>query len=61
MTTTQWATAGDFNYDVGFAVMNAKGGEPDRRHRQLAPAGALRPRPAMKAYGYPAARPFNGQ
>ena len=62
-TTSAWAGSGDFDYDVGFAVMNENasgqsltgvvGGYPI--------AFNLARGLTYKAYGYPAASPFNGQ
>ena len=62
-TTSAWAGSGDFDYDVGFAVMNENasgqsltgvvGGYPI--------AFNLARGLTYKAYGYPAANPFNGQ
>ena len=60
-TTTQWATAGDYNYDVGFAVMNVKGTTLTQATGSYVLASGAAPGQTMKAYGYPAARPFNGQ
>jgi hypothetical protein len=63
LTTEQWRTAGDFDYDVGFAVMNE-----NAANRSLTevvtgyPISFNQARGlAYKAYGYPAARPFDGQ
>jgi hypothetical protein len=63
LTTTQWRTSGDFDYDVGFAVMNENasgqsltdvvGGYPIAFNQ----ARGL----TYQAFGYPAARPFDGQ
>ena len=62
-TTSAWANSGDFDYDVGFAVMNENssgqsltnvvGGYPI--------AFNLARGLTYKAYGYPAASPFNGE
>ena len=50
-----------YNYDVGFAVMNAKGTTLTQATGSYALASGAAPGQTMKAYGYPAARPFNGQ
>jgi hypothetical protein len=62
-TTSQWATTGDYNYDVGFAVMNANGSGQSLTDvtGSYAPVFNAAKNQTMKAYGYPAARPFNGQ
>jgi V8-like Glu-specific endopeptidase len=62
-TTTQWRNGEDYDYDAAFAVMNENasgqsltgvvGGFPIAFN---AARGQQ-----MKAYGYPAAKPFNGQ
>jgi hypothetical protein len=62
ITTPQWAGYGDFNYDVGFAVMLENGtqsltdlvGGYDITFDQ---ARGL----TYQAFGYPAARPFDGK
>ncbi len=63
LTTTQWATAGDFNFDVGFAVMNtnAAGQSLTDVTGSYAPVWNPARGQVMKANGYPAAKPFNGQ
>jgi len=64
LTTSQWQNGEDYDYDAAFVVMNENslgqslsditaGGQPIAFN---APRGQT-----MKAYGYPAARPFNGQ
>jgi hypothetical protein len=64
LTTDAWKNSGDFDYDAGFAVMNENaagqsltevtgGGQPIAFKQ---PTGLT-----YKAYGYPAARPFDGQ
>jgi hypothetical protein len=62
ITTSQWANSGDYNYDVGFAVMNDLGGRSltsvTGGYTPLFNGPTLQ---TMKAYGYPAARPFDGQ
>ncbi len=62
LTTDQWKNSGDFDYDVGFAVMGTLNGAhlTDVTH-SYAPAFNAPRRQTMKAYGYPAAKPFNGQ
>lgn len=62
-TTTQWANSGDFEFDAGFAVMNA-----DATGRSLTdvvgsyPVAFNQARGLLyKSYGYPAASPYNGQ
>ena len=63
MTTNQWRTSGDFNHDVGFAVMNTLSG----RTLTAAVGGSypiafnLGYNLTFDAYGYPAASPYNGQ
>ena len=64
LTTTQWATAGDFDYDIGFAVMNENGS--GQSLTQVTGGGQpiafnLATGLSYQAYGYPAARPFDGQ
>jgi hypothetical protein len=64
LTSSQWASSGDFNYDIGFAVMNKNasgqslttatgGGQPISFNQARGSA--------YKIYGYPAARPFDGK
>ncbi|PRX44519.1 V8-like Glu-specific endopeptidase [Prauserella shujinwangii] len=62
-TTSQWANSGDFNYDAGFAVMNE-----DSSGRSLTDVVGSYPIAfnlarglTYTAYGYPAARPFDGE
>jgi V8-like Glu-specific endopeptidase len=62
LTTTGWATSGDFSYDNGAAVVNLSGG------RALTdvvggrnPAFNYTRQQTYAAHGYPAAPPFNGQ
>lgn len=62
LTTTQWATSGDFNYDVGFAVM------AEQSTKSLTDVTGSYPiafnlgyRLQFKAYGYPHAAPYDGQ
>jgi hypothetical protein len=62
-TTSAWASSGDFNYDVGFAVMNenASGQSLTGVVGSYPIAFNLARGLTYKAYGYPAANPFNGQ
>jgi hypothetical protein len=64
LTTAEWKNGENYDYDAGFAVMNENasgqsltqvtgGGQPIAFNQ---PTGQT-----MKAYGYPAARPFNGE
>jgi hypothetical protein len=62
MTTSAWANAGDFSYDVGAAVMNTNGGAT--LTDTVGSRGAAFNQAAQQRYlshGYPAASPFNGQ
>jgi V8-like Glu-specific endopeptidase len=63
VTTDGWATTGDYNVDVGFAVMNknAAGQTLTGVTGSYAPVWNPVRGQEMKANGYPAARPFNGQ
>ncbi|BCW66122.1 peptidase [Arthrobacter sp. NicSoilB4] len=59
---TQWSSGGDMTYDTGFAVMNTLNGQTlsdvvGASGVQFNAARGL----AYKAFGYPAARPFNGE
>ena len=59
---TQWSAAGDMTYDTGFAVMNPLNGQSladvvGASGVQFNAARGL----SYKAFGYPAARPFNGE
>jgi hypothetical protein len=62
-TTSAWAGSGDFDYDVGFAVMNenASGQSLTGVVGSYPIAFNLARGLTYKAYGYPAASPFNGQ
>lgn len=61
-TTTQWANAGDFSYDVGFAVMAEQGGKSLTQVTGSYPiAFNLGYRLQFAAYGYPQAAPYTGQ
>jgi hypothetical protein len=62
MTTSAWATSGDFSYDLGAAVVNTNGGAT--LTDTVGSRGAAFNQPAQQRYlshGYPAAPPFNGQ
>ncbi len=63
LTTTAWATEGDFNHDVGFAVMaeNAAGQSLTDVTGSYDIAFNLGYGLTFDAYGYPAARPYDGQ
>lgn len=63
LTTTQWANSGDFNHDVGFAVMaeNSSGQSLTGVVSSYPIAFNLGYGLAFDAYGYPAATPYNGQ
>jgi V8-like Glu-specific endopeptidase len=63
LTTSQWASSGDFDYDVGFAVMNTNGSGQSLTEvtGSYTPAFNAPRNQTMKAFGYPAARPFDGQ
>ncbi|CAN7192813.1 hypothetical protein LJR027_000409 [Terrabacter sp. LjRoot27] len=63
LTSTEWRTSGDFNHDIGFAVMNPVGGKT-----LLATVGGSYPiafnqgyNLTFDAYGYPQASPYDGQ
>ncbi|WP_083940165.1 trypsin-like serine peptidase [Saccharomonospora saliphila] len=62
-TPSQWADSGDFNYDVGFAVMN----ENDQGQSLTDVVGSYPIGFNMErgldytSYGYPAADPFDGE
>lgn len=64
LTTTAWSGSGDFDYDVGFAVMNERSDGKSlidvtvKSFPVLFDSGY---RLSVIAYGYPAAKPFNGQ
>jgi V8-like Glu-specific endopeptidase len=61
-TTTQWASTGDFGYDVGFAVMAPQGGTANLADTVGSQGIAFnQPRGAtVHAFGYPAASPYSG-
>jgi hypothetical protein len=63
LTTSEWRTSGDFNHDIGFAVMNQLGGKT-----LAATVGGAYPiafnlgyNLTFDAYGYPQASPYDGQ
>jgi hypothetical protein len=61
-TPTQWSAGGDMTYDTGFAVMNPLNGQSladvvGGSGVQFNAARGL----SYKSFGYPAARPFNGE
>lgn len=62
-TTSQWSQSGDFNHDVGFAVMNenADGQSLTDVVGSYPIAFNLSRGLEYTAYGYPAARPYDGQ
>ena len=62
-TTAQWRNGEDFDYDAGFAVMreNASGQSLTGVVGSYPIAFNLPRGGTFKAYGYPAAKPFNGQ
>jgi len=61
VTTSQWAGSGDFNYDVGFAVVNPVNGTDltDTVGSQGIGFNLARNQ-QMYSFGYPAARPYDG-
>lgn len=62
VTTNAWKNSGDFNYDVGFAIMNTNGGKTLTGAVGGYPIAFNQARGGTyTAYGYPAASPFNGQ
>lgn len=61
-TTTQWETAGDIQYDTGFAVMNPLNGHSLTDIVGGSGVSFNAPRGLQyTAYGYPAAKPFTGE
>lgn len=61
VTTSQWANAGDFDYDVGFAVMNTLNGQHLTDVVGSQGIGFNQARGELTyAFGYPAARPYDG-
>lgn len=61
VTTTQWATAGDFDYDVAFAVMNTLNGKSLTDTVGAQAIAFNQPRGQyMYSFGYPAERPYDG-
>jgi hypothetical protein len=63
VTTNEWKNSGDFNHDVGFAVMNhnASGQSLTDVTGSYPIAFNKGYRLTFAAYGYPAATPYNGQ
>ncbi|MFC7597068.1 trypsin-like serine peptidase [Terrabacter sp. GCM10028922] len=63
LTTSQWKNSGDFNHDVGFAVMNPNsGGQSLTQVTGSYPiAFNLGYNLTFDAYGYPQASPYDGQ
>lgn len=61
-TTTQWANSGDFNYDAGFAVMNANSAGASLTDVVGSyPIGFNMAKGlTYTSYGYPAAKPYDG-
>ncbi|MDQ0757257.1 serine protease [Arthrobacter sp. B3I4] len=61
-TTTQWSSAGDMQYDTGFAVVSPLNGQ---NLSDVVGASGVQFNAARgltyKSYGYPAATPFDGQ
>lgn len=61
-TPTQWSSAGDMQYDTGFAVMSPLNGQ---NLADVVGASGVQFNAARgltyKSYGYPAASPFDGQ
>ncbi|MFF5985513.1 trypsin-like serine peptidase [Prauserella flavalba] len=62
-TTSAWANSGDFNYDVGFAVMNenASGQSLTQVVGSYPIAFNLARGLTYTSYGYPAGPPFDGE
>ena len=61
LTTSQWANQGDFDYDVGFAVMNPLGGTDLADTVGTQGIGFNLTRGQLTySFGYPAARPYDG-
>lgn len=62
-TTSQWSSAGDFDYDVGFATLseNASGQSLTDVVGSYPIAFNLARGLSYTSYGYPAAKPYNGQ
>ncbi len=61
-TTNAWANSGDFDYDVGFALMNSLNGKDltDTVGGQGIAFNQARGK-YMYSFGYPAASPYDGQ
>ena len=62
-TTSQWAEDSEFDFDVGFAVMETKDGTTiEEQVGESSPIVFNQPRNEFySVYGYPAAERFNGQ
>ena len=61
VTTSEWAISGDFDYDVGFAVMNTLNGAHLTDVVGSQGIAFNEPRGQLThAFGYPAARPYDG-
>ncbi|AXH97886.1 hypothetical protein DV701_03440 [Ornithinimicrobium avium] len=61
-TTGAWANGGDFNHDVGFAVMAEQGGQSLTDVTGCYPIAFNQGYGlTFDAYGYPAAKPYDGQ
>jgi V8-like Glu-specific endopeptidase len=61
LTTSQWSGSGDFNYDVGYAVVNPIGGTTLSDTVGAQGIGFNLARGArMYSFGYPAAAPYDG-
>lgn len=61
LTTSQWANQGDFDYDVGFAVMNTRNGQHLTDVVGSQPIGFNLSRGQYAySFGYPAASPYDG-
>ena len=59
---TQWTQQGDITYDTGFATVGTLGGQTIEAAVGAAPVAFNQARGlTYKAYGYPAASPFDGQ
>jgi hypothetical protein len=60
-TTRQWAKQGDFNYDVGFAIVGKRSGKYLTSVVGSQGIGFNQPRARQTyAFGYPAEAPYNG-
>jgi hypothetical protein len=63
LTTNEWKNGENYDYDAGFAVMNENASNQSLTQVTGGYTAAFnQPKgQTMKAYGYPAARPFNGE